>query len=179
VLILRDVLGWSAKETAALLEVSVAAVNSALQRARTTLNERLPERRTEWAPAAGPSRGERELLRRYMDAHDRADAGALAALLREDALLTMPPHPTWFAGRDAIMLAMRPAFEPEFGKLRSVPVGANAQPAVAYYLRPPGGSEFRPLAFDVLRAAEGLIAEIASFVLPELFPAFGLPATLR
>jgi RNA polymerase sigma-70 factor, ECF subfamily len=179
VLILRDVLDWSANETAALLEVSVAAANSALQRARATLGDRLPERRTEWAPAAGPSRDERELLRRYMDAHDRADTGALAALLREDALLTMPPHPTWFAGRDAIVVAAAKGFDPEFGELRSVPVGANAQPAVAYYLRRPGDVEFRPLAFDVLRVEDGLIVEIASFVLPELFPAFGLPPALR
>jgi RNA polymerase sigma-70 factor (ECF subfamily) len=178
VLILRNVLGWSAKDTASLLEASVASVNSALQRARATLQDHLPERRTEWAPSSGPSEEERELLRRYMDAHERADANALAELLREDARLTMPPHPTWYAGRDAIVTASQKGFEPEFGRLRSIVVGANMQPAVAHYLRPPGESEYRPLALDVLRIEGGRVAEITSFVFPGLFPAFGLPPTL-
>jgi RNA polymerase sigma-70 factor (ECF subfamily) len=180
VLILRDLLGWSAKETASLIEASVASVNSALQRGRATLEDRLPKERTEWASSTGLSEEERELLRRYIEAHERADAGALAVLLREDARLTMPPHPTWYAGREAIVIAAQQGFDPEFGHLRSVAAGANAQAAVAHYLRRPGDSEFRPLAFDVLRVDEdGLIAEIASFVLPELFPAFGLPPALR
>ena len=99
VFILRDVLGWSSKETALLLKASVASVNSALQRARATLRDRLPERRTEWAPSSGPSEEERELLRRYVEAHERSDADALAELLREDARLVMPPHPGTRGGR--------------------------------------------------------------------------------
>jgi RNA polymerase sigma-70 factor, ECF subfamily len=178
VLILRDVLDWSAKETASLLESSVASVNSALQRARATLGDRLPEQRTEWAPASGPSPEERELLRRYLDAHERTDADALAELLREDARLTMPPLPTWYEGRDAIVIASRKGFDPEFGSLRSVVTGANLQPALAHYLRPSGESEYRPLALDVLRIEGGLVAEIFSFVWPELFEAFGLPERL-
>ncbi|MGH2919695.1 MAG: sigma-70 family RNA polymerase sigma factor [Solirubrobacteraceae bacterium] len=178
VLMLRDVLGWSAKDTAAMLDGSVAAVNSALQRARATLQDRLPERRTEWARSSGPSDEQRELLRRYLDAHERADAEALAELLREDARLTMPPHPTWYAGRDAIMTAMQPGFDPAFGRLRSVVTGANMQPAVAHYLRAPGEAEYRPLALDVLRIEGGRVAEITSFVLPELFADFGLAPTL-
>jgi RNA polymerase sigma-70 factor (ECF subfamily) len=177
VLILRDVLGWSAKETAGLLEASVVSVNSALQRARATLRERLPERRTEWGPAA-PTEEERELLRRYVDAHERGDAAGLAAMLREDALLSMPPHPTWYAGRAAILTAMQPAFDPEFGDLRGVLAAANGQPAVAHYLRPPGESVYRPLALDVLRIEGGRIAEINSFVFPGLLSAFGLPPSL-
>jgi RNA polymerase sigma-70 factor (ECF subfamily) len=172
VLILRDVVGWSAKDAAVLLELSVAAVNSALQRARATLRERLGERH-EWSGT--PSAEERELLRRYVDAHDRADADALAGLLREDARLTMPPHAVWFEGREAILVAVRPGFDPEFGQLRAVIAHANRQPAVAHYLRRPGESEFQPLALDVLRVEDGLITEITSFVSPELFPAFGLP----
>jgi RNA polymerase sigma-70 factor, ECF subfamily len=175
VLILRDVLDWSAKETASLLEASVAAVNSALQRARATMQDRLPARRTEWAPASGPSAEERELLRRYLDAHERTDADALAELLRENARLTMPPHPVWYEGRDAILTAVRQGFEPEFGSLRSVATGANLQPALAHYLRPPGESTYRALALDVLRVEGGGLAEITSFVMAELFPAFGLP----
>jgi RNA polymerase sigma-70 factor, ECF subfamily len=177
-LILRDVLGWSAKDTAALLEVSVAAVNSALQRARATLRDRLGERRTEWAPSLAPSEEDRELLRRYVDAHERADAHALAELLREDARLTMPPHPVWYDGRTAILIASQQGFDPEFGDLRSLVAGANMQPAVAHYLRRPGQSEYRPLALDVLRLERGRVAEITSFVFPELFPTFGLPPTL-
>jgi RNA polymerase sigma-70 factor, ECF subfamily len=178
VLILRDVLGWSAKETASLLEASVVSVNSALQRARATLRDRLPERRTDWTRSAAPSEEERELLRRYVDAHERADADGLAALLREDARLAMPPHPTWYAGRTAILTAMRPAFDPEFGQLRGVLAAANSQPAVAYYLRRPGESVYRPLALDVLWIEGGRVAEISSFVFPGLLPAFGLPPSL-
>jgi RNA polymerase sigma-70 factor (ECF subfamily) len=178
VLILRVVLGWSAKDTASLLDASVASVNSALQRARATLQDHLPAQRTEWAPSSGPSEEERELLRCYIDAHERADVDALAELLREDALLTMPPHPTWYAGRDAILAASQKGFEPEFGRLRSIVAGANMQPAVAHYLQPPAESEYTPLALDVLRIEGGRVAEITSFVLPELFPAFGLPPTL-
>jgi RNA polymerase sigma-70 factor, ECF subfamily len=178
VLILRDVLGWSAKETALLLEASVGSVNSALQRARATLRDRLPERRMEWAPSSGPSEEERELLRRYVEAHERADAEALAELLREDARLVMPPHPTWYSGREAIMTAMRQGFDPEFGRLRTLVAAANMQPAAAHYLRAPGQSAYRPLALDVLRLDRGRVSEIDSFVSPELFPAFGLPPTL-
>jgi RNA polymerase sigma-70 factor, ECF subfamily len=176
VLILRDVLGWSAKDTGALLEASVEAVNSALQRARGTLRDRLGERRTEWAHPSQPSEEERELLRRYMDAHERADGDALAELLREDARLTMPPHPTWYEGRTAILIASQGGFDPEFGQLRSVAVGANLQPAAAHYLRRPGESEYRALALDVLRIEGGRVVEITSFVSPELFAAFGLPS---
>jgi RNA polymerase sigma-70 factor, ECF subfamily len=174
VVILRDVVGWSAKETAAMLEASVASVNSALQRARATLRERLPEPRTEWARSSSPSEEERELLRRYVEAHQRADVDALAELLLEDARLTMPPIPTWYDGREAILIASAKGFDPGFGRLRSVVAGANLQPAVAHYLQAPGETEYRPLAIDVLRAEGGLVAEITSFLLPELFPAFGL-----
>jgi RNA polymerase sigma-70 factor (ECF subfamily) len=179
VLLLRDVLGWSAKDVASLLDVSVASVNSALQRGRATLRDRLGERRTEWARSSKPNEAERELLRRYVEAHERADADALAELLRENARLTMPPHPVWYAGRDAILIAARQGFDPEFGQLRTLVAAANRQPAAAHYVRPPGESEYRPLALDVLRVEGGLVAEITSFVSPGLFPAFGLPPTQR
>jgi RNA polymerase sigma-70 factor, ECF subfamily len=178
VLILRDVLGWSANDIASLLEVSVASVNSALQRARATLRDHLPEQRTEWSMVSAPTEEERELLRRYMEAHERADIDGLAALLREDVCLTMPPIPTWYAGREAILTAMLQGFDPKFGHLRSVPAAANTQPAAGHYLRPPGETEYRPLALDVLRIEGGMIAEITSFVSAELFPAFGLPPKL-
>jgi RNA polymerase sigma-70 factor (ECF subfamily) len=179
VLLLRDLLEWSAKDTASMLEASVASVNSALQRARATLRDRLGERRTEWARSSEPSQEERELLRRYVDAHERADADAMSELLRQDVFLTMPPHPTWYAGREAIMVAMRQGFDPDFGRLRTLVAGANMQPAAAHYLRQPGESEYRALALDVLRLEGGRVAEIDSFLFPELFPAFGLPPTLE
>jgi RNA polymerase sigma-70 factor (ECF subfamily) len=178
VVILRDVLGFPAKDTASLLDVSVSAVNNALHRARTTLRDHLPERRTSWARSSELTEEERKLLRRYVDAHERGDADELAQLLREDARLTMPPHPVWLAGRTAVLIASRRGFEPGFGQLRTLVTAANRQPAAAHYLRRPGESEYRPLALDVLRVEEGRIAEIASFVFPELFPAFGLPPAL-
>ncbi|MGH3036895.1 MAG: sigma-70 family RNA polymerase sigma factor [Gaiellaceae bacterium] len=181
VLILRDVLGWSAKETASLLESSVAAVNSALQRARATLKERLPRRRLEWAAGGDPSEEERALLQRYVEAHERADIAGLAALLRDDALLTMPPQPLWYRGRDAIATLLAESMEPAspdyVGHFRLVPTRANRQPAAANYLRRPGDSEYRPLALDVLRVEEGEVVEIVAFQ-ADLFPAFGLPPTL-
>jgi RNA polymerase sigma-70 factor, ECF subfamily len=176
-LLLRDVLGWPARDTAAMLDTSVPAANSALQRARATLRERLGER-SQWAPPE-PSEAERELVRRYLDAHERADPAALAAVLREDARLVMPPHPTWFAGRDAIVEAMAHGFDPAIGRLRAVPTRANGRPAVAHYLRAPGEAEFRPLAIEVLRIEDGAIAEIDAFVFPQLFEPFGLPGALR
>ena len=174
VLILRELLGWSAKDAAALLDVSVASVNSALQRSRATLRDRLPARRTEWTRSSAPSEEERELLRRYLDAHERTDVDALAALLRDDVRLTMPPHAVWFDGREAVLTACSKGFDPGFGRLRSVATGANLQPAVAHYLRPPGESGHRPLAIDVLTVGDGRIAEITSFVSAQLFAAFGI-----
>jgi RNA polymerase sigma-70 factor (ECF subfamily) len=178
VLILRDALDWSAKETAALLETSVASVNSALQRARETLRARLPAGRLDWARASDPTEAERAVLQRYMDCHEQADTAALAALLREDVRLTMPPVPSWYEGREAIVALISGCFEPEFGHLRCVPTRANTQPAVAWYLRRPGDSEHRALTIDVLRIEDEKIAEITAFVFPDLFPAFGLPPTL-
>jgi RNA polymerase sigma-70 factor, ECF subfamily len=178
VLILRDVAGTSAHDTAATLDTSVVSVNSALQRARATLRERLPERRAEWARTKSADDTERELLRRYVDAHERADLDALAAVLREDSRLTMPPHPTWFDGRAAILAAMEQGFDPGFGRIRTVATGANLQPAAAHYLQRPGESGYEPLALDVLLVEDGRVAEISSFVSPELFPAFGVPAAL-
>jgi RNA polymerase sigma-70 factor, ECF subfamily len=178
VLILREVLRWRANEVAELLETSVPSVNSALQRARATLRRRLPARRLEWAPASEPSAEERALLRRYIEAHERADAAAVAALLREDARLTMPPRPTWYEGRAAVAAFFaEEAFGPGSpGAFRLVPTRANRQPAAANYVRRAGDSAYRALSLDVLRFEGGGLAEITVFA-PDLFPAFGLPPT--
>jgi RNA polymerase sigma-70 factor, ECF subfamily len=178
VLILRDLLGWSAKETASLLETSVASANSALQRARATLKQHLPARRLEWAPASEPTGEERAVLQRYMDATEQADAGALAELLAEDVRCSMPPTPVWLQGRDDVMTAMVQGLVPEFGRWRLLPTWANRQPAAACYLRRPGEVEYRAFAIDVLRVEDGKVAEITAFS-ADLFPAFGLPATIR
>jgi RNA polymerase sigma-70 factor (ECF subfamily) len=188
VLILRDVLGWSAKETAALLDTSVASVKSALQRARPALKKHLPERRLEWAPSAEPTEEERALLQRYMAAHARADLDAVAEMLAEDVLVTMPPHPMWFAGRDALAAFTAQVFDPSsswyHGRWRSVVTRANMQPAVAHYVEKPTyeatsrlRGDYRAQVLDVLRIEGGKVVEITAFE-PAVFPAFGLPLTL-
>ena len=193
VLILRDALGWSAKETAELLESSVASVNSALQRARATMGRNLPTHRSEWS-AQQASPDERELLERFMRALEEHDTAAFADLLHEDARATMPPTPSWHDGRDAIMWAVGrsndPASEFYVGDWKLVRVGANMQPAVAGYLRRPGDTEYRAFALDLLRFEDGKLAEITAFLgapaleegeeelAIDLFAAFGLPPTL-
>jgi RNA polymerase sigma-70 factor (ECF subfamily) len=178
VLILRDVLGWSAKETAALLDATEGATNAALQRARSTLKRHLPERRLEWALDSDPTEEERSLLQRYVDAHERGDASALAELLRADARLTMPPTPTWYDGRAAIVtFHAEQLFGPGY-RWRFVLTAANRQPAVAFYTRPPGEAEYRASVIDVLRIEGGLIGRIDAFALPELFAAFDLAPTI-
>jgi len=182
VLILRDALGWSAKEAANLLDESVASVNSALHRARSLMRKRLPKHRVEWSPLSTPTTAERKLLERYMDATDRADVTALTALLREEVRLTMPPYPTWFQGRDEIAkvfaLATNPNLPTYQGQFRTVATAANMQPAVAAYVRRPGDSEYRALGLDVLRLEGDLVIEITRFVNADLFATFGLPPTI-
>ncbi|MEO3784678.1 sigma-70 family RNA polymerase sigma factor [Actinocorallia sp. B10E7] len=179
VLILRDVLGWPAKETAALLDGSVASANSALQRARTTLREHLPADRWEWAPAAEPTEQERKMLRRYMDALERADLAAMAGLLADEVRTTMPPYPMWFQGREAVMAALASSWDPAspsyVGRFRTAATRANGHPAVAAYLRRPGETVHRAFAIAVLRIEDGLIVDLTGFHDPALFPAFGLP----
>jgi RNA polymerase sigma-70 factor, ECF subfamily len=180
-LIARDVLGWSAAETAALLDVSVASVNSALQRARATMKERLPSWRLEWTQGADASREERELLERYVEATERGDAAAMVELMREDAFFAMPPEAEWEVGNEAIVDAwVKGGFgSDEFGRMRCVLTRVNAQPAVAVYLRRPGDSRYQPLAIDVLRIENGKVADVIGFSLDEpLLSALDLPPTL-
>jgi RNA polymerase sigma-70 factor (ECF subfamily) len=182
ILILRDALGWSAKETADLLDESVSSVNSALHRARASMRKRLDRRRLEWPTVATPTTAEMRLLERYMEATDRADAAGLTALLREEVRLTMPPYPTWFQGREEIATAFALSTDPGslayLGQLRTVATAANRQLAVAAYVRRPGDSEYRALGVDVLRLEGDLVVEITRFVNADLFAAFGLPPTI-
>ncbi|MEU6351146.1 sigma-70 family RNA polymerase sigma factor [Streptomyces sp. NPDC047072] len=180
-LILRDVLGLTAAETAEALETSVASVNSALQRARPALRARLPRERADWRPAE-VTPGQQAALDQYMAAVARLDLDAMAALLAEDVVLTMPPNPFWFVGRRALVDFVRVSLDPDspafLGHWRSLPARANGQLAVGNYVRRPGTSVYRAQVLDVLRFdADDRIAEITSFE-PHLFPAFGLPLRL-
>ena len=178
VLILREVLGWSAREVADLLEIGVAAVNSALQRARATLREQLPpDRREEWA-ARATTDAERELLAGFIDTHERGDVDGALALIADDVRVTMPPQPLVYEGIDQLTGLMRKAFASDaFGAWRLVPTRANRMPAAASYHRAPGDDAFRAFKLDVLRMADGRIAEITTFD-ATLFAAFGLPPAL-
>jgi RNA polymerase sigma-70 factor, ECF subfamily len=179
VLILRDVLGWRAKDVAALLETTPAAVNSALQRARAALKERLPERRIDWAADPEQADEHRELIRRYVEASENGDLDALSETLREDLRFSMPPEPGIYDGRDLVVSVWKEGgFGSEaFGEVRCLETRANRQPAIAYYSRQIGETEFRPVALDVLRIEAGAVAEIIAFP-GSVFPAFGLPASL-
>ncbi len=176
VLILHDVLDWRAAEVARLLDASVASVNSARQRARATLRDRFSAGAPDTIDGHVPSQVERTLLDRYLQAWDAGDSNALAALLREDAILTMPPTPSWYLGRAAVARFFETeAFNGELGgRLRLVPSQANLQPAFAVYRRDPDGVS-RAMALQVLTVDDGLIRVITGFVNPGLFPAFGLP----
>jgi RNA polymerase sigma-70 factor, ECF subfamily len=178
VLILRDVLGWRARDTAELLETSEASVNSALQRARAGLREHLPARRSEWAVDASAS--DRALVARYMQASEAGDIPALKALFADDLRFSMPPEPGLYVGRDTIVDFWEAAGfgdAERLGEFRCVLTFANRQPAVANYLRAPGSDTFKALALDVLTVAGGAITDIVTFP-GSLYPAFGLPETL-
>lgn len=173
VLILRDVAGFSARDTAKLLGTSVPAVTSALQRARKALRDRLPSRRLEWARGEASTAEEREVARRYIEALEHSDFVALAALVRADARFSFPPRPLWYDGLDAFRRGSERHAAP--GEHLLVPASANLQPAFAVYLRAPGESRYRPLALAVVRVEQGRVVEVVHWDRPELFEAFGLP----
>jgi RNA polymerase sigma-70 factor (ECF subfamily) len=174
VLLLRDVLGFTAAETATLLDSTPAAIHSALQRARATVDAGLPQ------PALHrPSGDVADLVDRYLRAWHAADIPALVALLRADARMAMPPTPSWYHGRDNIAVYLRQLFASPFGHdLRLTPTAANQQPALAVYAPADGGGAHAPFAVKVLTVHGGRISAITGFVTPHLFPAFGLPTTV-
>ncbi len=173
-LIARDVLGWPATETASALDTTVASVNSALQRARATLQAHLPAQRSEWS-AGAPSDDERALLASFIEAHERGDAALAVSIAAQDLRITMPPAPMLFEGLDVIAPLLTNALSE--GDWRLLPTVANRMPTAASYLRAPGDTIHRAFKFDVLRIAGGRIAEITTFG-PALFAQFGLPETL-
>ena len=181
VLVLRDVLGCSARDTAALLETTVAAVNSALQRARGGLQRALPNERTEWSAdwSAGATAAEHDLLTRYVDCTERGDLEGLAALLHRDARFSMPPEPGIWAGKKAVVTCWAEGGfgSDAFGSVRCVTTRANGHPAVAVYVRLPGEITYVALTLEGLRFRDGAVADVVNFS-SSVLPHFGLPATL-
>ncbi|MEU8086840.1 RNA polymerase subunit sigma-70 [Micromonospora sp. NPDC049101] len=175
-LILRDVLGWPAKDVADLLGDSVNSVNSALQRARAGMREHLPAERQDWTGGEGDA-GTRELVRRFTDAAVATDIDVLAAMLRDDVRCSMPPTPGLSVGRDAVVRSwVEDGFEGMRG-LRGVATSVNRQPAVAFYLWRADEGAYLPLTLDVLRVTGGAITEIVTFH-DDQFPRLGLPERL-
>ncbi|WP_353951554.1 RNA polymerase subunit sigma-70 [Knoellia sp. S7-12] len=179
VLILRDVLGWPAKEVAELLGDSVNSVNSALQRARAGMREHLPEERQDWTGgiAAEEDADLRELVRRYTEASVATDIDVLAAMVREDIRTSMPPTPGLQIGRrEVVNYWIESGFADSTG-LRTVPTSVNRQPAVAFYQWEASEGAYLPLTIDVLRFTGGAITEITTFH-NDQFPRLGLPESL-
>jgi RNA polymerase sigma-70 factor (ECF subfamily) len=177
VLILRDVVSLPAAEVAEVLDTSVPAVTSALQRARATLREQWPDGRLGWAPAAEPDPGQRRLLQRFIAAHEQADPEALIAMLRDDIRLAISPQVGEWNGRQQVGDALRDGMT-VLGQWRLLPIQANRQPGAAGYLRRPGETAFSPFVLTVLRYEHGGLAEMAAFEQPSMFTAFGLPDSL-
>ena len=178
VLILREMLGWQASDTAELLEISIPAVNSALQRARGTLRAELPQGRRESWTSPEASAAERTVLARFIDAHQSGDNETALELIAADIRVTMPPQPYVFDGRAEIEPLIERAHSGADGEWRLVPTAANRQPAAASYLRAPGDDRFRAFKLDVLRIEGGKIVEITTFG-HALFGQFGLPEILE
>ena len=188
VLIMRDVLGFSAKEVAETLDSTVASVNSALQRAHAAVEDKLPERTQQATLRALGDEALTELVDRYVDAWERGEVDTIVAMLAEDAVITMPPMPTWYAGRAAVDAFLRDvafarrwdatAFVEGERDVRLVHARASGQLALASYRRPPDGDVFVPMALQVLTLRGAELAEIHGFVTPDLFERFGFPETL-
>jgi RNA polymerase sigma-70 factor (TIGR02960 family) len=176
VLILRDVLELRSAEVARILDTTPTAVNSALQRARRAVRERMPKMTQQAELDAIGQDGQRELVDEFMRAWERADVAALVELLAVAARFTMPPLPAWFHGHDDIgsffadrMFARR---------WRLVPLRANGQPAFSGYREDPEGDRFQLVGINVLSVRAGRIAWIASFLDPDVHRHFGLPTEM-
>jgi RNA polymerase sigma-70 factor (ECF subfamily) len=177
VLLLRDVLGFPVGETAGLLDASAASVNSALQRARATLARRFPDGQPSTQPV--PDERQRALLDRYVQTWEGADFDAFVALLREDAVLSMPPWRQWYRGRGAIRAFLVWAWERvEHRPSRLVRIDANGQPAFAQYHGAADAPEWRAHSIWLPALRNDGIAALTGFIEPRLFAAFGLPAVL-
>lgn len=178
VLLLCDVLGWSALEAAELLGTSTAAINSARQRARETLAQRYPDGRP--TIASPPSPAQQELLSRYVRAWEAHDLDGFITLLKENAIYTMPPISQWYAGNRAIRSFFEWAWK-YYSGFRLVPTAANRQPAFATYYRAHMDAPWTAHSIQVLTLDRDAISRLTLFVKPTgpgLFSTFGLPMTL-
>jgi RNA polymerase sigma-70 factor, ECF subfamily len=171
VLILREVLGFSSQEVADTLDTTVAAVNSALQRARKSVEERLPDESQQATLRAVGDERIRALVGRYTDALERGDVDALVAMLSEEAAWSMPPCPRWYRGAEAIaaFLAEYPFRE----RWRHVPTRANGQVAVGCYMWDPERETYAAAVLDVLTLRGTRIADVTAFLAPWVFHRFG------
>ena len=175
VLILREVLGFSAREVAELLETTAASVNSALQRARKAVEERLPAQSQQTTIRALGDEQLRAVVQRYVEAWESRNVDALLTLLVDDARFAMPPFPNWFQGRDAVIAFIASTGRP---RLRHVLTRANGQPAVAWYVWNRARQTYLPSSLEVLTLDGAHVKEIVAFASPELVPRFGLPSAL-
>jgi RNA polymerase sigma-70 factor, ECF subfamily len=164
VLILREVLGFSAKEVAQTLDTTVASVNSALQRARAAVDERVPEQSQQETLRSLGDDGLRDLVDRYVDAWERCDVEAFASMLAEDATFAMPPLATWYKGREAISIWA--AGWPLSGswRWRTVFTHANGQPALGFYSWDEDAAAYLPFALNVLTLRGSKISDVTAFV---------------
>jgi RNA polymerase sigma-70 factor (ECF subfamily) len=164
VLILREVLGFSAKEVAAILETTVASVNSALQRARTAVEQRVPDRTQQATLRELGQERVRELVDRWVDAWERNDVEAFAAMLAEDATFAMPPLASWFSGREAI--ARWAEGWPLSGqwRWRALRTTANGQPALGFYAWSEQDGAYRPFALNVLSLRGTHVSDVTAFI---------------
>ena len=164
VLILREVLGFSAKEVAETLDTTTASVNSALQRARKTVDERLPEQSQQETLRSLGDDGVREVVSNYVEAWDRGDIEAIVAMLTKDAAFAMPPAPSWHRGSQALREFLQVGPLSGEWRWRHLPVRANGQPALAFYAWDEASETYLPFALNVLTIRDGRIGEVEAFI---------------
>jgi RNA polymerase sigma-70 factor, ECF subfamily len=179
VLILRDVLGFSARETAEVLDTKPTSVDSVLQRAHKSVDARLPEQSQQTTLRSLGDAELREIVDGFMQAWERSDVDAVVAMLTEDATMTMPPQPSWYRGREAVaaFLAARPLREGL--RWRVVPTRANGQPAFGHYYWDAGANVFVPEGISVLTLRGTQIEDLTIFRTPEALARFGLPSQIE
>jgi RNA polymerase sigma-70 factor, ECF subfamily len=178
VLILRDVLGFSARETATALETTPVSVDSALQRARKTVDERLPEQSQQATLRSLGDDALRQVVQRYVTAWERNDVDAVVAMLADDAKLAMPPMRAWYRGREQVASFLGGGPLAGTTRWRLIPAHANGQVAFGAYAWHDRAQAFMPRAVDVLTLRGAQIREITAFLTPDAFRGFGLPAIL-
>ena len=170
VLILREVLGYSAKEVADTLETTVASVNSALQRARASVEQRMPERSQQATLRALGDDALRDLVDRYVAAWESNDVDAVVDLLAEDATIAMPPLASWFGPRDEMLVFLRAFPLSGAWRWKTLPARANGQPAIAFYAWDEEAQTHLPFALNVLTLRAGRVGDVVAFATRSIEP---------